>query len=96
MAIGPRKNGLGVGVAVGEEAGVGVVKGRLSGVDSWGIVGCEFCSSCASTVVEVGGGADCMLEHPLIRRMESVITMARRLQAAFCVRWHGMQSGEAV
>ena len=78
MAIGPRKNGLGVGAAVGEEAGVGVATGRGSAVDSWGILGKEFCSSCADTMVEVGGGADCMLEHPLIRRIEGMIIMARR------------------
>ncbi len=78
MAIGPRKNGLGVGAAVGEEAGVGVATGTGSGVDSWGIFGTEFCSSCTDTMVGVGGGADCMLEHPLIRRMEGMIITARR------------------
>ena len=78
MAIGPRKNGLGVGAAVGEEAGVGVVMGTGSGVDSGGIFGPEFCSSCADTLVSVGGGADCVLEHPLIRRIEGMIIMVRR------------------
>lgn len=78
MAIGPRKNGLGVGATVGEEAGVGVATGTGSGVDSWEIFGTEVCSSCAETMVGVGGGADCMLEHPLIRRIEGMITKARR------------------
>ena len=78
MAIGPRKNGLGVGATVGEEAGVEVATDPGSGVDSWGIIGTEFCSSCADTMVGVGGGAGCLLEQPLTRRIEGMITKARR------------------